>query len=351
MKQAIQKLSILPSTTSPEISWEKQLEAIPGIRRLSECDFDYLKNMLSKCDNPDSFLTSPNYFLFTGRQGLWIYERQDSFLLVCWHPNTTGRALIFPQINNDKNELLAKLLSVIPVAPKGIQIARVPQSTNKKTYAAVENRNLLLLERAEETLDWQFPVHILSTQKVANTLGHEFMHIRNRLRQTHKYSVKTAPFDAIHHSRSIENLLHNWAQRNAENRSEYEQLYAPYETLFSSSMNSTFGLSGLMIYVENKLEAVALWDISNSQNKTANLFVNFCNVTIKGLSELLIVKSCEALSNQGIKFLNLGGSESAGLNRYKSKFAPATSLQLNSIELDFHSVEPVDNSIDVRAIA
>ena len=72
--------------------------------------------------------------------------------------------------------------------------------------------------------------------------------------------------------------------------------------------------------------------MSNAQRKTANLYMNLCNTAYRGLPEFLIRATAEKLHANGIPFLNLGGSETAGLDRFKNKFAPAFSLALCSLE-------------------
>jgi hypothetical protein len=60
--------------------------------------------------------------------------------------------------------------------------------------------------------------------------------------------------------------------------------------------------------------------------------MNLCNVACRGLPEFLINATAEKLHANGIPFLNLGGSETAGLDRFKNKFAPALSITLCSLE-------------------
>lgn len=52
----------------------------------------------------------------------------------------------------------------------------------------------------------------------------------------------------------------------------------------------------------------------------------YCNLTLYQetpyLSEYVIIEACRLASNQGYRFLNLGGSESSQLTRFKRKFRP-----------------------------
>lgn len=325
--------SLNTQTTTPD-DWENTFESIMGVTRLSENDLPRLQNLLADCEDDDSYLTSPIYYFFTGRKGLWVYEKHGAFLLVCWHPNVAGQILIFPQLINHHVDLVSELLAFIPEPNAGVRIARVKKNDKAILQSLNDSGHAFMpCECEENILDWKFPVHILSTGSVAALTGHRYMYIRNRIRQTHKHSVKVMPCDAIHHSKALENLLHRWANHNATSAEEYENLYSPYDNLFSLSMEKSSRLSGLMFFVDDVLEAVGLWDISNHQQKTANLFVSICNTEIRGLSEFLTFKCCETLHNQGTQLLNLGGSEWQGLNTYKNKFCPAISIELKSIDV------------------
>jgi hypothetical protein len=329
----IANTALAVSDMSEQKVWEHRLEEIPGISRIPENDFTRLRQLLASCEDPDSYLTSPVYYSFTGRRGLWVYEKDKAFVLACWHPNVSGQVLIFPQLIKSETDLVADLLSVIPEPTSGVRIARVKSAdAAEHKNLNFDNRHISLERREEDVLDWKYPAHILSTDDVAALSGHKFMSIRNRIRQLKNYSVDVMPFDAISHSRALENLLHRWANYNAANREEYEQLYAPYETLFSQSIDKPPGLSGLMTFVDGQLQAVSLWDVSNVKEKTANIYVNFCNTDFRGLSEYSMVATCKSLLDQSVHYVNLGGSETASLNFFKKKFDPALSIDLCSVE-------------------
>jgi hypothetical protein len=328
--------------TPGQTIWETEFESIAGVSRISENDFVRLRQLLASCEDVDSYLTSPTYYSFTGRHGLWVYEKKDAFVLVCWHPNVSDQILIFPQLVKSDTDLAADLLNVIPEPTDGIRIARVKASAADELKDLPLGLRYISLERRDEdVLDWKYPIRVLSTAHVSSLSGHGFMKTRNHIRQLKKRAVETVPFDAINHSRALENLLHRWATYNATSSLEYDLLYAPYETLFSHSLDKSLGLSGQMMFVDGQLQAVGLWDVSNNQQKTANVYVNFCNTEISGLSEFSMVKCCETLHGQGIDYVNLGGSETEQLDAYKRKFAPAISIDLCSVDVRITNVRKI----------
>lgn len=330
--------------------WESAFEACEGVTRITSENYGLLKSLLSSRDEPDTYLTTPNYYCYTGRNGLWVYQDGEEFIVLCWHPNTAGEILVFPQFICPTSDILFQLLDFIPVPPVGVRLARIGAGTNLAQDHRSGGARCVALRGCEETvLDWKYPVHILDTAKVAALVGGKYMHMRNRLRQLKGNKVEVVAFDAVAHSRALENLLHRWAKHNAAVEGEYAELYAPYDSLFSWSMEKESGLEGLMVFVDDTLQAVGLWDVCNPRRDTANLFVNFCNVTLPGLSELLIVKSCERLQANGVAYLNLGGSETPGLDNFKRKFDPAFSLDLRSYQVLIE--DPCKRSVGDRAVA
>ncbi len=321
-------------TLSSREEWENQFESIEGVLRISDNNVAYLNSRLANCEELDTYLSSAAYYMFTGRNGLWLFSRRNTFLLVCWHPNYPGRILIFPQLGECDFDLISDLLECIPVPPFGVSIARVNASRqSKQSGLLTSQRHIVFNECIESILDWKFPVHILSTKRTADLEGQKYAKVRNKIRRIRSANTNILPFDAISHSRAVENLLHRWAKHNASDHEEYTTLYDPYECLISWSTERTLGLSGLMVFIDNKLQAVTLWDVSNGQQKTANLFVNFCNIDIIGLSDFMVVESCKTLRDQGVDYLNLGGSESDGLDSFKRKFCPARSINMCSIDV------------------
>lgn len=309
-------------------AWDLALEKIDDVMRITEKNIDHLKGLLSDIDCSDSYLTSLTYYLFTGRRGLWIYSYQETFLLICRHPNIDDQ-MIFFNPNGLDDMGMENFIRQTPKDLYELRIGRVYGSIPDDT-----NRNFNLECVIEDILDWRYPVHILNTYDVTMCQGRRFGRIRNMLRRLDDHTIKTFAYDPLHHSRAIENLVHEWVSRQTQDKATYEDLYTPYDCLLGLSIDYPALYSGLMVEVDGKLEAVSLWDISNKTNKTANLFMSLVATPYKGLSEYLIVKSCEAANKDSILYMNLGGSEESGLNFFKQKFHPVQSLSLQTVRID-----------------
>jgi hypothetical protein len=78
-------------------TWEQQVESLEQVERVGPDALDRLCALLKPENDIDSYVTSPTYYLFTGRKGRWIYRDGEAFVPFCWHPNVAGQVLVFPQ--------------------------------------------------------------------------------------------------------------------------------------------------------------------------------------------------------------------------------------------------------------
>lgn len=332
---ALRKYSHL-SKTDVQASWEADFESVTGVTRIHELNEFVLYNALAACMNRDTYLSSPNYFIFTGRRGLWLYQHDDVFLVVCWHPNVRGQILIFSPFSNMSYNKLSDVLAVMPVPPNGTHLARVENVFQYDAQAMRHGNRFVTMEPYEErVLDWRYPAYILSTEDVSSLKGKRFMRVRNRVNHFRQGDVKILPLDMRHHSVSVGKLLHKWANAHATSPEEYIALYDPHENLLFRSIEDDKGLSGLLVLIDEEIQAVSLWDVSCGLPNFANLFVNISNPVINGLSEFTMVKTCQHLARTNISYLNVGGSETEGLDVYKRKFRPVRCLDMSTINVTF----------------
>ena len=86
-------------------------------------------------------------------------------------------------------------------------------------------------------------------------------------------------------------------------------------------------LEGQLIYHHDQLKSFAIWD---KIGIFSNEFAIASDKEIDGLSEYQMYNMCIQLEQEGIKKVNIGGSETNGLDRFKKKFHPAYSYNLNT---------------------
>ena len=324
-------MTLLPAYMQ-ELDFEDWLEQSEYVERVTDANISHFVKLLASEVDVDSYAISPAYYAFTGRRGLWLYHYDGTYLPVCWHPNVDGQILIFPPRGKKNFAAITAFLNEAPSPPQGFLLARFkPQEIGqlKTFYAFVSRVSFEPIE--EEVLDWRYPARILSTLNTAQMLGHEYMLIRNRVRQTNKYSVDVQPL-LIKHVPEIEILALRWANRQAEKPDELIDLVTPYKETLRLLKQQKLGLDGLVFSVDGQIQAVTMWDVSNPEHRIANLYMNLCNVTYRGLSEFSIKATAVKLCEAGIPLMNLGGSETAGLDHYKNKFAPVLSVNLCSLE-------------------
>ena len=315
-----------------ELDFEDWLEQSKDIERVTGANISHFAKLLSTEEDFDSYVTSPAYYVFTGRRGLWTYRHGETCVPLCWHPNVDGQILIFPPRGKKNFAAITALLDEIAPPPMGFLLARFKQEDiiHLKTFDAFLHR-ASFTPVMEETLDWSYPARVLSTERTAEMQGHEYMHVRNRVRQTKKYQLDVGLFSPGHVP-EIEALTYRWANRQSENPHELSNLMAPYKEILRLVKHKNLDLTGLVFSINGQIQAATIWDISNAKNCTANVYINLCNVMYRGLSEFSVKTTAETLYAQGIQYMNLGGSETAGLDRYKKKFVPAYSIDLCSLE-------------------
>ncbi|MGB9154144.1 MAG: phosphatidylglycerol lysyltransferase domain-containing protein [Alphaproteobacteria bacterium] len=329
-----------------ELNFEDWLEQSEYVERVTDANIPHFAELLAAEEDCDSYAVSPAYYAFTGRRGLWLYHYDGTYLPMCWHPNIDGQILVFPPRGKKNYAAITALLDEAPAPPLGFLLARFkPQEISqlKTFYAFVRRVSFEPVE--EEVLDWRYPARILSTLNTAQMIGHDYMLIRNRVRQTHKYSLDVQPL-SIKHIPEIETLALRWANRQAERPDELIDLITPYKETLRLLKHKKLGLDGLVFIAEGQIQAVTMWDISNPVHKVANLYMNLCNVTYRGLSEFSIQATALKLCADGVPLLNLGGSETAGLDHYKNKFAPVLSVTLCSLEASMSNTSTVIKTPD-----
>lgn len=311
--------------------FEDWLQGNDRVIKITNTNLELLVNLLSTEEDSDSYTTSAAYYAFTGRKGLWLYNHAGTYIPFCWHPNIEGQILIFPPRGKKNYGALTTFLHEAPPPPLGFLLARFKHPEIHKLsipHASITSASFERIE--EEVLDWRYPVRVLSTRDTAQMFGHRYMFIRNRVRQTKKYDLSVQPLSRTHVI-AIENLILRWAHQHKHYSWELLALLHPYQEALRLLESSALGLDGLCFSVNGRVEAVTLWDISNNEKRTANLLMNLCNKEHRGLSEFAIRTTAEKLVGNKIEFLNLGGSETAGLDHYKKKFSPVLSIDLHSL--------------------
>lgn len=316
-----------------EFDFEDFANSLESVLRFGPTRLAEIRELLSKEESQDSYATSMAYYAYTGRRGLWFYRHTPrTYIPFCWHPNVDGQILIFPPCGPEKSyRAIEALMNDLPSPPAGFRLARFGSADQAAMQHEMVFSSQSFVRVKEKVLDWIYPSHILSTNKAASLVGHDYMLIRNRLRQVKKHETHFEPLTAAH-SFAVTQLARRWAVLHADESDSLIDLTSPYSEMLNLVRTKELGLKGLVFFVDGEIQAATIWDVSNRETPTANIFMNLCNKTIKGLSELAIHTTAEHLAAQGVQYMNLGGSESEGLDHYKKKFHPVRSINLCSLE-------------------
>lgn len=275
-------------------------------------------------ENEDSYSVSPVYYLMTGRKGGMIFDDSQQCIIVVNHPNLDNCVLVFPAIpilNNRLDlslefEIARKIMTERPASK--VKIARVPVLIAQKyPHAAIE----------EDLLDWRFPVHILDVEGVSFLKGKGYQQVRQRINSLNVDVCVVKPID-VHKDRNIIlNMTLKWAREFPYAQYSSDDLILPTKTLLRLMENSELNIFGQIIYYNGVASSYCIWE---ERNHIANAYSMSADRSISGLAEYNIIMMCRHLYSKGIINVNIGGSESEGLNRYKKKFSPIQSISLKS---------------------
>lgn len=287
--------------------------------------------------NFDSYCLSPIYYEFTGRKGLWATYSNEAMLIWCNHPNDNETLLIFPEISSDTSlELTSHILPHLISTGFNLRFSRFTdfQKVNlidvfwKKTRM---NMNIKFREVIEEKLDWKYPSHILDTTMVATHQGSNFGRLRQRLRKLDRSLIKVKPLDPKNQRNEIIKLVSNWAEIGNFTGTQTEDLIAPADKILTILIDDKSFCNGQILLIENKIVSYCVWEMPLNDVLPANQLVVSSSHSIPGIAEWQMVLMCEQLMLLGVKKVNLGGSETHGLDRFKRKFSPIESNKLSSL--------------------
>ena len=215
MKPYLSKHALEFGTLSQEIKdWEFDVAIHKKFMFLTPENRALFFALLGKENDLDSYATSPVYYAITGRKGLWIYQDGNTYVPLCWHPNIEGQILVFPPRGKENPHILKRLLTEIPIPPAGIKLARIKKDDLEcewlKSIQSTAGRLISIVPVEELTLDWRYPVRILSTEKVAKLEGGHYYRIRNYISQAKRHNIRIESLSA-NHAPQIISFAYRWA--------------------------------------------------------------------------------------------------------------------------------------------
>lgn len=284
----------------------------------------------------DPYCLSRAYLEFTGRYGIEISADAYSMVVSCRHPNEPGITLVFPEVSDYSNyQLTFEVIANLIASGRKVHLSRFTKSQADAFANAwrTSQRTLTFeFKLIEETrLDWTYPVHILSTSAVRTRSGARLAQLRQRLHKLDRARLEVEPLAVTRHADEIDDLALRWAGASTRENFSQADLIGPARALLRLMRDHPRTLAGLTVRIDGQLESYCVWERCPSST-LANELVIASNNTIAGLSEWQVVLMCEELEYSGVSLVNLGGSESHGLDRFKRKFSPVMSIPLFTLE-------------------
>jgi hypothetical protein len=290
--------------------------------------------------NEDSYLNSELYYKITGRKGAWVYKNDTSSLVVCQHPHNPKMLLVFPEVGEVTYELTASVLHQLYRADHEIRLARYTQDDYEGLKNHLAKRDFNLIESLdivqENDMDWKYPVHILDTQKVAAMYGKKFEDVRAKFNKAQKYGVEYTLMNKETAVKDMRAALKYWEGSMIAEGKDTDDMTAFYERFFGLINAHKGQFEGLLFSHGRRPTGFMIWD--QVGDDYANGLVNLADISITGLGDFQIGTLCQILHDRGIKYLNIGGSETERLDYYKQKFQPVKSIPLLSVDVQYKNL-------------
>ncbi len=311
------------------------MQRISGISNLADDSSFQLFNQYKKywSDVEDSINYSYAYFLITARKGGWIYCNQNTIIVLCWHPNVESQVLIYPPLGENPH-ILTDFLSRISAPSGGIRLARF---NNKHLDDGVLERLKSVAEFQvveEDVLDWKYPSPVLSTDKVIDKTGKDLHLVRKELRKLDLVQAETRLYTKTYYDRLVD-VARIYAglfidQNKDFSLSENQIVQSNIDMLNLALENPHLMSAYVTIY---KGQPEGFYVIENFLDNHANAIWFLYNRNIRGLAYWQMTRACEILKKKGVKTINIGGSETKGMDFFKTRFRPVQSFPCFSIDV------------------
>jgi hypothetical protein len=287
--------------------------------------------------NKDSYLHSFLYYTITGRKSAWMYKGHGSFLVVCQHPHNPRMLLVFPEVGDQSFELTASVLQKLYRSDHQIRLARYKQEDYTSLKASLAKRDFNIVDRLriveEKDMDWKYPTYILDVDKVSDMYGKDFEDVRAKFNKAHKLGVEYRPINKKTVISDMRAALKYWEGSMIAEGKDTDDMTEFYERFFDLLKIYNGQYDGLLYFIGRRPVGFTVWDQVNDD--FANGLINLADISITGLSDFQIVTLCRLLKEKGVKYLNVGGSETESLDLYKRKFHPVESIPMMSIDVDY----------------
>lgn len=313
-----------------EENFVRIINALPAVLPIKMDNLPVLRRVFDDAAFEDSYAESPVYHGLTGRRGLWIYAHDKSAFLFCLHPNLRDKVLVFPLLAKKNPDVVSTFINaVVPSSGMDVMLARVPPEEEATSRRVGQH---LFRPQREEVLDWAWPVHTVSLAALAQRRGGAYSVIRQTMNKFADSDLRERPINFQQDAGIVARLAQEWEKSRSDYFSSYQMPSTYYARLLELGREGANDLHGLLVTDNDRPVGFSIWE--NGMKGTANLFASAVSGDNRtNLCTWLIVRSCEAARKAGMSRMCLGGSETAGMDRFKRKFVPSQSLSLSTMVL------------------
>jgi hypothetical protein len=303
-------------------------------------DFFDLRQILSASATKDAYCRSPLYFSFTGRGNVWTVKCNNGYLILLPHPNITNTLLVFFPFVSSALELTEQIerlrnFSSFLTKYKEVLLARIPETI----AVGIDCAKAKAQHVDERKLDWVYPCYDLSVERLLNPQGPDLSIYRNKIGKFRKHGIEviTAKNLPPHKLRiAVRQINKSWIKLKSgawlpDQRITTRELIGPYRALARLSEDVTSDIDGIFLKRENDYIAFSFWEKPRNWD-TVPCFASLTSSYEPGLSEYLYRCTAECVKDR-YRYISIGGSETASLDRFKRKFAPEKTHTLRTIRL------------------
>lgn len=194
-------------------------------------------------------------------------------------------------------------------------------------------------EHPRDVPEDQFPQVVLDVSRTLEMKGSQYRRIRNDLRSFEReFRPVLVDLDQAN-LEEVKQFVYDWTEKHNQKAGSTNTdplslevdptAYTILAERFSSLTNSEY--FPRILRVDGSITAFTL--AGRTASNCAAQYVNLSLVRERGSSEFLVVQLLRELSQAGIEYVNLGGAETKGQFKFKSKFT--VHLLKRSLELEF----------------
>jgi len=311
-----------------ELSWPYRKAArAPLLISIENDHLPLLSALLQRSQSDDPFSQSAAYYAMTGRKGLWLYGDNQTFMLIARHPNNNDKLLFFPPIGRSRADLITTALADARLPSGIIEMARVGADDALLTQSlSSRSQNM----RREDTLDWTYPVHVVSPDIIIKREGKPFVSFRGHINRAMRDGLNTEPVNIRKHESELRSIIQDWAYNRGDTEFSVEDLTSPTLKAIELMKTSNLDIRGTLSKTANGTPTgFWLWE----QNGDMAMSLVRAYLRAPGNAELGILGMAQQLKGSGIPQMCLGGSETADLDSFKRKMQPVRSIALNTVDL------------------